>query len=234
MKAISENIYARGKHGNLYVRRRIPDAVRAAYPSHQEHVVRSLGTTDRRAARELSRAENSRIDEEFRQKRVELNLSQASRQPKRCAKLNDEQLQAVVRFWAREVLLNDEKSREKELDDEEFDELGERFTTQRAELGRMLAQGRSLGVFPALRGFLFLCGLDFNPDEQEAKRASYAFLRGVVETLDHQLSRQRSLSESLCARHSMHAAALDHMTALQTRPERIKSFFQYPFVKYAA
>ena len=30
------------------------------------------------------------------------------------------------------------------------------------------------------------------------------------------------------------AAALDHMTALQTKPERIKSFFQDPFVKYAA
>ncbi|WP_309626802.1 transposase, partial [Methylibium sp.] len=32
----------------------------------------------------------------------------------------------------------------------------------------------------------------------------------------------------------LQAAALDHMTALQTKPERIKSFFQDPFVKYAA
>ena len=32
----------------------------------------------------------------------------------------------------------------------------------------------------------------------------------------------------------LHAAALDHMTALQTKPERIKTFFQDPFVKYAA
>ena len=32
----------------------------------------------------------------------------------------------------------------------------------------------------------------------------------------------------------LQAAALDYMTALQTKPERIKSFFQDPFVKYAA
>ena len=31
----------------------------------------------------------------------------------------------------------------------------------------------------------------------------------------------------------LQAAALDHMTALQTKPERIKSFFQDPFVNYA-
>jgi hypothetical protein len=29
---------------------------------------------------------------------------------------------------------------------------------------------------------LFLCGLDFNPDRDKAKRASYAFLRTVVGT----------------------------------------------------
>ena len=32
MKAIAENIYTRGQHGIQYVRRRIPAAIRAAYP----------------------------------------------------------------------------------------------------------------------------------------------------------------------------------------------------------
>jgi hypothetical protein len=191
LRVVSENVYARGKHGNLYVRRRIPAAVRAAYPSHQEHVVRSLGTSDRGAAKELARAENTRIDIEFRQKRQELELSRASLAAKRISKLDDEQLEAVAKFWVRQVLQNDDSRRQAGLDDAEFDELGEQLTTQRAELGRMLAQGKSLNIFPALHGFLFLCGLDFNPDEDEAKRASYAFLRTVVETLDHQLTRQR-------------------------------------------
>lgn len=191
MKAISENLYTRGIHGTLYVRRRIPAAIRAAYPAQQEHIVRSLGTADRRAAKELGRAENTRIDAEFRQKRQELDLSRASLAAKRIAQLDDGQLQAVAKFWVRQVLLSDEHRRQEGLDDAEFDELGEQLTTQRAELGRMLAQGKCLNVFPALHGFLFLCGLDFNPDQDEAKRASYVFLRTVVETLDHQLARQR-------------------------------------------
>lgn len=32
----------------------------------------------------------------------------------------------------------------------------------------------------------------------------------------------------------LQAAAVEHMTALETTPERIKSFFRDPFVKYAA
>lgn len=192
MKAISENVYARGKHGNLYVRRRIPAAIRGAYPAHQEHITRSLGVSDVRVAKELARAENTRIDIEFRQKRQELELSRASFAAKRISKLDDEQLQAVAKFWVRQVLQNDERRRQAGLDDAEFDELGEQLTTQRAELGRMLARGKSLSIFPALHGFLFLCGLDFNPDENEAKRASYAFLRTVIETIDYQLTRQNA------------------------------------------
>ena len=190
MKTVSENVYARGKHGNLYVRRRIPAAVRAAYPTQQEHVVRSLGTADRRAAKELARTENTRIDAEFRQKRQEIDLSRASLTTKRIVKLDDEQLQAVAKFWLRQVLENDEHRRQAGLDDAKFDELGEQLITQRAELGRVLAQGKSPNIFPALHSFLFLCGLDFNPDQDEAKRASYTFLRTVIETLDLQLARQ--------------------------------------------
>lgn len=191
MKAISEGIYQRGKHGTKYVRRRIPADIRSAYPASQEHIVRSLGTADLREAKELARAELTRIDTEFRLKRQELDLNRASLNPKCIARLDDEQLQSVARFWVHRVLLNDDRSRQEGLDDTEFDELGEKLASQRAELGRMLAQGKSMNVFPALHGFLHLCGLDFAPEKDEAKRASYAFLRSVIESLDYQLARQR-------------------------------------------
>ncbi|CAM3531921.1 hypothetical protein BOSP111201_10710 [Bordetella sputigena] len=191
MKAISEGVYVRGKHRTFYVRRRIPAALRAAYPARQEHITRSLSTSDWRVAKELARAENARIDAQFRQKRQELELSEASLAPERISKLDDEQLHAVAKYWVQQVLRNDERRRQMGLDDDEFEELGEQLATQRGEFGRMLAQGNSLSMFPALRSFLSLCGLDFNPNEDEAKRASYAFLRAVVETLDYQLTRQR-------------------------------------------
>jgi len=191
MKAITESIYSRGKHGNKYVRRRIPAALRAAYPENKSDIVVALGTTDMREAKERAHVELARIDAEFQAKRQQLDLSRASRAAKRIAKLDDEQLKGAAKFWVRQVMLGDERRRQQGMDDIEFDELDGQLKTQRAELGRMLAQGKSLGIFPALHGFLYLCGLDYNPDQDEAKRASYVFLRSVVETLDLQLVRQR-------------------------------------------
>lgn len=144
-----------------------------------------------REAKTRAHAELTRIDNEFLLKRQELDLSRASTAAKRVAKLDNEQLQGVARFWVRQVLLSDEHRRQEGLDDSEFDELGDQLASQRFELGRMLAQGKSLGMLPALKGFLHLCGLDFDPDQVEAKRASYVFLRSVTEALDHQLARQR-------------------------------------------
>lgn len=66
-----------------------------------------------------------------------------------------------------QVLQNDGICRKAGLDDAEFDELGERLSTRRAQFGCLLAQGNSLN-----HGLLFLCGPDFNPDENEAKRVS--------------------------------------------------------------
>lgn len=191
MKAIAENIYTRGQHGIQYVRRRIPAAIRAAYPAKQTHIVRSLGTADRRLAKERAHAELARIDAEFKLKSEQLDLSRASISVKRIAKLDDDQLKDIARFWVRLVLLADDQRRQASLDDAEFDELGAELAEQRAQLGRMLAQGTSMSMFPALHGFLHLCGLDFAPDEAEAKRATYVFLRAVVESVDHRLARQR-------------------------------------------
>lgn len=193
MKAIAENLYERGKHGIKYVRRRIPAALQQAYPK-KTHITRSLGTSDLRLAKARAHAELAQIDAEFAQARERLDLSRASLAAKRISKLSDDQLQVVAKFWARQVLLTDDKNRQDGLDDDEFDELGEKLTSQRTELGRMFARGKSAPIFPALKGFLCLCGLDFHPNETEAKRASYAFLRTIIETLDHQLARQQGQS----------------------------------------
>jgi integrase len=184
-------MFPRGKHGIFYVRRRIPAAILAAYPASQTHVTRSLRTADLREAKSRAYAELSRIDAEFKRKRERLDLSRASLAAKRVSKLNDEQLQEIALFWIRQVLLTDELRRQHGLDDDDFDELGTHLTNQRAEFGRMLAQGKTLAFFPALYSFLYLCGVDFTPEPDDAKRACYIFLRAVVETLDHQLARQR-------------------------------------------
>jgi len=152
MKAVSDGLYRRGKHGNMYVRRRIPAAIRAAYPSNQTHVIRSLGTADQREAKSRAYAEFAQIAAEFELKRQQLDLSRASKAVKRVRKLSDRQLQDLARFWMHQVLLADERNRQQGLDDDEFEELGEQLTAQRAELGRMLAQGKTAGIFPALHG----------------------------------------------------------------------------------
>ncbi len=191
MKQVAEHIFARGKRGNLYIRRRIPAALRAAYPIHQTHLTRSLGTSDLRQAKALARAELARIDAEFSARRESIDLSRASCAAKRVRTLSDAQLKGFAQYWLHSVLSTDQMRRENGLDDDEFDELGAGLTEQRAELGRMLAQGRSMKMFGALHGFLFMCGVDYQPDSEEAKRASAVFLRVVVEGLDKQLARQR-------------------------------------------
>lgn len=78
MKAIFEHIYERGKSGKKYVRRRIPAALRAAYPPKKKHITRSLGTSDIREAKVRAHAELTKIDIEFAQARERLELSRAS------------------------------------------------------------------------------------------------------------------------------------------------------------
>ena len=153
MKAISENLYERGINGMKYCRRRIPAALLAAYPKNKTHIVRSLGTTDLRLAKQCLKAEINRIDAEFALHLVELQQKQAAYARKRLDCLSEEQLKALADHWVRQVLLNDERLRSEGagLDDEEFDELGVRLEQQRSELGRMLAMSRSDKILPAKR-----------------------------------------------------------------------------------
>ncbi|UCU97781.1 DUF6538 domain-containing protein [Acidovorax radicis] len=190
MKAVAEHIYQRGKRGILYIRRRIPDAIRMTYPLKTTHITLSLGTSDLREGKVRARAELQRIDAEFEEKQQKCGMGCASWAPKSISSLTDEQLQLVGQSWLSNVLAGDEKRRQEGLDDEDFDELGVKLSTQRAYFGRLLAQGKTEGVHRPLFEYLSLCGIDYVPSEEEAKRAGFLFTRAVVETLDHQLVRQ--------------------------------------------
>lgn len=190
MKAIAEHIYQRGKRGNLYVRRRIPDALRSAYPVKQTHITLSLGTSDLREGKTRARAALQRIDVEFESKRHQRDLSRASITPITIRSLTDVELETAGKFWGRQVLLADDRLRQEGMDDEEFEGLDAKLKEQRARLGRMLAQGQTASMFPALHGYLSLCGMDYVPSSEEEKRASHIFTRTVVETLDYRLRRQ--------------------------------------------
>lgn len=192
MKATDDrNVFKRGKGGVYYVRRRIPKALLTAYRRGQMEIVRSLRTADSREARSKAILELATIEREFAAKRSEIDVSRASEHPLNVRSLTDEQLAGIGNFWSQQILLADEQRREAGLDDGEFDELGSQLQGQRAELGRMLAQGRTAPILPALRGFLHLCGIRFDPKPDEAAHAAGTFLRAVVRTLDEQLARHR-------------------------------------------
>jgi integrase len=190
MKAISENLSERGKRGMKYCRRRIPTALLEAYPRQKTHITVSLGTSDLGQAKGLLKAENIRIDAEFARVAADLKKKRSDRSVKRLDRLTEEQLKALADYWVRQVLLTDERRRMGGIDDDDFDELGSQLEQQRAELGRMLATGRSERILPAMHGFIHLCGLDVEMAPEESKRAGGVFLDAVVTALDHQLLRQ--------------------------------------------
>jgi len=68
-----------------------------------------------------------------------------------------------------QVLLCDDVARSRSMGDDEFEERGATLDQQRKELGRMLAQGRADRIYPALHGFMHLCGLGVNFPSEEAK-----------------------------------------------------------------
>ena len=190
MKALSENLYERGKNRTKYCRLRIPAALLAAYPPKTTHITRSLHTSDLREAKKRLKVEINQIDSEFAVRRNALKEKQALYARKKLDALSGEQLKALADHWVRQVLLSDEQLRSEGLDDAEFDELGERLAQQRSELGRMLATGRSDKILPAMHGFIHLCGLDVEMSPEESKRAAAAFLSAVVTSLDYQQARQ--------------------------------------------
>ena len=213
MKATKDTgVFKRGKHGIHYVRRRIPRALLGAYPRGKHEIVRSLHTSDPREARSKAIFALAAIEAEFHAKRTEIDVSRASEHPLSVKQLTDEQLAGIGDFWSQQVLLADEQRREAGIDDQEFEELGAALQEQRAELARMLAQGRTAPILPALKSFLHLCGIRFDPEGHEAAHAATTFLRAVVRTLDEQLARHRgdpveSAVEGAPATHPLHIVA---------------------------
>jgi len=190
MKKIAPNLFSRGKVGTIYLRRRIPQALKQAYPANQTHKVVCLHTCDLRVAKPLQHQAEVRIEAEFSQRLAELKEKQAARVSKRLDSLSDEMLKSLADYWVRQVLHTDEFYRELDSE-EEFEEKGATLLEQRAELGRMLAMRRSDKILPAMHSFIHLCGLDVDMTPEESKRAGGVFLTAVCTALDFRLQRQQ-------------------------------------------
>lgn len=190
MKTIAPNLYVRGKHGSIYLRRRIPTALKMAYPAKKTHIIACLHTCDVGKAIKLQHQREVCIDAEFSQRLEELKKKQADRATKRLDKMTDEVIKSLADYWVRQVLETDEHYRGLDSE-EEFEEKGLTMTEQRAELGRMLAMRRSDKILPAMHSFIHLCGLEVEMSPDESKRAGTISLTAVCTALDFQIQRQR-------------------------------------------
>jgi integrase len=190
MKQIAPHLFSRGKVGSIYLRLRIPQDLKTAYPAKCTHIVFCLGTCNLGSAKKLQLTEEVRIEAEFSRHREELRKKKADRAVKRLDKMSDDVLKSLADHWVRQVLLTDEHYRELDSEDE-FEEKGCNMTEQRAELGRMLAMRRSDKILPAMHSFIHLCGLEVDMSPEESKRAGSVFLTAVCTALDFQSQRQR-------------------------------------------
>lgn len=190
MKQIAPNLYARGKKGSIYLRRRIPHALLSAYPAQKTHQTVCLHTCDLQAAKKLQHAEEVRIEAEFSQRLAELQKKQADRAIKRLDTMSDDVLKSLADHWVRQVLETDEHYRALDSE-EEFDDKGSSMTEQRAELGRLLAMRRPDKILPAMHSFIHLCGLSVTLSPEESQRAGVVFLTAVCSALDFRMQRQR-------------------------------------------
>lgn len=186
---VENHLVRRGKKQIYYCRLRIPAAIRAAYPGKTE-IVRSLRTSDQAQAVKRLRIELVRIDGEFEERGRQQKERQDRTKLRRVATLTDEHVQCLAQFWVRNVLLTDMQTRQRGMDDVEFDERDQLITGQRQELGKMLARGNIRPILPAMYSFIHLCGLEVNLSEEQAQKTGYRFLEAAVTALDHLLLRQ--------------------------------------------
>lgn len=209
LKKVDDDLYVRGARNMHYVHKRIPVALSQAYPQKKTHITLSLHTSDRAQAKLKLPHLLAKIEAEFEQMRFRIDLSRANRAPIRVTKLTAGQRNGVLDFWARQIMLADDKLRALEplqsgqggsqpagppidlagLDDDEFDELQNELTSQRQTFGKMLARGHVLPFGHALLEFMYLCGIHYVPAVEELQEASREFLARLVKVLDWRLQR---------------------------------------------
>jgi hypothetical protein len=182
VKAVPEHahLYCRGKGDIYYLRRRIPTAIRAAYPNGRNEIIRSLRTRGVKVAKKLLRSALVSTDREFAVKEAALREHSNVRAVQRVSQLSAEQLRDFAGRGLAPYLKRTTKLDGRGLDEAEFAELGARIASQQEELGQMLARGNTRAILPAMYGYLRLCGLDARLNEAEEQRAGYAFLQSAV------------------------------------------------------
>lgn len=209
---ITQYPHLKKRKGIYQIRRRIPAALADAYPANKQETGFSLRTKDLKVALQRLVVAEVQIENEFAaQKRaLEAKKSKLSLGLPSVAMVNElsaEQMQQLSHSWKRQVILSDQHLRSEGLSDDEYDDLGERLTKQRQELGRMLAQGNTDPILPAFRAFCHFNGIDAQLTPEASKDAAFAFLRSVVSGLDHQLSQ-----------HNGNVVEVDHVAPTLSQP----------------
>lgn len=192
---VEGDIYARGKRGMFYVHRRIPAAIRLAYPPGKTHITHSLKTACLATARRASRLKVAQIEAEFERKRAEIDLSRAAEAPVRVGRLTDRQLCGALDHWARSVLLADDARRAEGVSDAEFDTLEKDLRQRRAVYGRALAMGQPLPHLEMFTSYLAKCGIRYQGSASEDRHLANQFVARLVKVHDYMLSR---LSGEVC------------------------------------
>jgi hypothetical protein len=72
MESVSHTLFRRGKRGTFYLRRRIPQQVRDAYPRGKVEITCSLRTSDHALAVQRLHAQMTKVNQEFERKRGQL------------------------------------------------------------------------------------------------------------------------------------------------------------------
>lgn len=194
-RKVEGDIYARGKRGMLYVYRRIPAAIKLAYPPKKSHITLGLKTACLATARRSARLKVAQIQAEFEQKKAEIDLGRAAEAPVRVGRLTNRQLQGALDHWARDVLLADDARRVKGLSEAEFMTLEKDLQVRLAVYRRALAMGQVLPHLETFTSYLARCGISYQGDGEEARHVANQFVARLVKVHDHMLSR---LSGEVC------------------------------------
>lgn len=152
MKSVCEHLFRRGSRGAFCLRRLISAHLSDAFPQRKREVLPNLRTSDPELAKRRLRTESARVDGVFERAGKRLDQRWQHHEQRTVHTLSDEQMDELARGWVHAVLQTDEEARRQGLDDQEFAELGERIHAQLADVGALLAQGRTDKALPAPHG----------------------------------------------------------------------------------